>query len=610
MAKILEYARVRLRRLAEELRHLPRTFGLVREACGRLTIVWGVMLVAQGLLPVATVYLTRSIVNRMMVASFLRGEWHAIRTVLVRAAWMGAVVLAGQLLRGWASWVRTAQSELIRDHLSGLIQKKSLEVDLAFYDSSDFYDHLHRARMEAAHQPVELLEGLGSLLQGSITMVAILAILIPFGPLPPLALLLSMAPALYVVVKLAQRRHQWHQRTTIDNRRAWYYDTLLTDGEKAAEIRLYDVGGHFLAAYQKVRHGLRQQRLQLARQESVSELWAGTASLLVLAAAMAWMMLRTIRGRISLGDLALFYQAYNQGYGLSRTLLDNVGKLYENSLFLGNLFEFMDLKPQIASAANARPVPVPLRSGIKFERVNFHYPGSTRQVLREFNLEIAPGQMVALVGPNGTGKSTLLKLLCRFYDPDSGAITLDGIPLREISLAELRRSLTVFFQQPVRYNDTVAANIRFGDLRLTDAEFSAALEKSAEDSGLEEIVGRLPKRYETHLGRDFIEGTELSVGEWHRLGLVRAAVRQVQILILDEPTSAMDPWAELRWAERVRAMSEERITILITHRFTTAMFADVIHVMAEGQVVESGSHAQLLQKGGVYAEGWASQARV
>jgi ATP-binding cassette subfamily B protein len=295
---------------------------------------------------------------------------------------------------------------------------------------------------------------------------------------------------------------------------------------------------------------------------------------------------------------------------LSRTLLDNVGKLYENSLFLGNLFEFMDLKPQIASAASARSVPSPLRSGIRFERVNFQYPGSSRQVLRDFSLEIGPGQMVALVGPNGTGKSTLLKLLCRFYDPDSGAITLDGVPLQEISLAELRRSMSVFFQQPVRYNDTVRANIRFGDLRLSDAEFSQELEKSAAVSGLDEIINRLPKRYETELGRDFLEGTELSVGEWHRLGLVRATVRQAQILILDEPTSAMDPWAELRWAERLRAMAETRITILITHRFTTAMFADVIHVMDQGQVVESGSHAQLLAKGGVYAEGWASQARV
>jgi ATP-binding cassette subfamily B protein len=283
--------------------------------------------------------------------------------------------------------------------------------------------------------------------------------------------------------------------------------------------------------------------------------------------------------------------------------------LYENSLFLGNLFEFMDLKPQIASEANAKPMPSPLRSGIRFERVSFQYPGSARQVLKDFDLEIEPGQMVALVGPNGTGKSTLLKLLCRFYDPDGGSISVGGVPLREISVAKLRRSMSVFFQQPVRFNDTVAANIRFGDLSLTDSEFSTALEKGAEVSGLDEIVGRLPEGYETELGRDFLEGTELSVGEWHRLGLVRATIRQAQILILDEPTSAMDPWAELKWAERLRAVAGKRITILITHRFTTAMFADVIHVMAEGRVVESGSHAQLLAKGGVYAEGWASQAR-
>jgi ATP-binding cassette subfamily B protein len=168
----------------------------------------------------------------------------------------------------------------------------------------------------------------------------------------------------------------------------------------------------------------------------------------------------------------------------------------------------------------------------------------------------------------------------------------------------------VFFQQPVHYNDTVAANIRFGDLRLTDSEFSSALEKSAELCGLNEIIARLPDHYDTELGRDFLDGTELSVGEWQRLGLVRAAVRRAQILILDEPTSAMDPWAELKWAERLREIAAERITILITHRFTTAKFADVIHVMSEGHIVESGSHAQLLAKDGVYAEGWASRAKV
>ena len=609
MAETIEYARIRLKTLWEELGHLPSTFVLVYQASGNLSILWGLLLVAQGLLPVATVYLTRAIVNALVAAIRSGGHWEALRPVIVIALWIGALMLATQLLRGVTTWVRTAQSEMVRDHLASLIQRKSLAVDLAFYDSSDFYDQLHRARMEATHRPIELLEGLGSLLQGGITVIAILVILIPFGPLLPLVLLLSTVPALYVVVKMAYRRHRWNQSTTIDNRRAWYYDTLLTDGESAPEMRLFGLGDHFLNAFQEVRQRLRQERLSLARQESISELWAGAGALLILGATMVWMVRRAIYGLVSLGDLALFYQAFNQGFGLSRTLLDNLGRLYENSLFLGNLFEFLDLKPQIVSPPNARKVPSPLTSGIEFRGVSFHYPGSNRQVLRDFSLEVQPGQIVALVGPNGSGKSTLLKLLCRFYDPDSGAISLDGIPLCELSTTDLRRSMSVFFQQPVRYNDTVAANIRFGDLRLTDLEFSLALDKGAEDSGLNEIIARLPNSYDTQLGRDFQDGAELSVGEWQRLGLVRAAIRHAQILVLDEPTSAMDPWAELRWAERLRSMVANRITILITHRFTTAMFADIIYVMSEGRVVESGSHAQLLSKGRVYAEGWASQAK-
>jgi ATP-binding cassette, subfamily B, bacterial len=610
VARTLDYARIRLSRLAKELANLPRTFTLVHQASGHLTTLWGLLLVTQGLLPVATVYLTRAIVNSLVAAIRSGGQWNALRPVIVLAAWIGAIMLATQLLRVLTAWVRTAQSEMVRDYLASLLQKKSLEVDLAFYDSSDFYDHLHRARMEATHRPIELLEGLGSLLQGGITLIVILGILIPFGLLPPLALLLSTVPALYLLVEMAQRRHRWEQSTTVENRRSWYYDTLLTEAESAAELRLFDLGDYFLRAFRKTRLRLRHERLSLARQESLSELWAGGVALVVLAGTMAWMVLRAIHGLASLGDLALFYQAFNQGFGLSRTLLDNLGKIYENSLFLGNLFEFLDLKPQIVSAPHARSLPSCLSSGLKFERVSFRYPGSNRQALCNFSLDISPGQTVALVGPNGTGKSTLIKLLCRFYDPDSGSISIDNIPLREFSISELRRSMSVFFQQPVCYNDTVAANIRYGDLRLTDSEFSSALRTSADVTGLNEIIARLPNDYETQLGRGFQEGTELSVGEWQRLALARATVRQAQVLILDEPTSAMDPWAELRWAERLHEIAANRITILITHRFTTAMFADVIHVMSEGSVVESGSHGELIARGGIYAKGWAAQARV
>ena len=609
MTDTIQYTRTRLSRLAEELRYLPRTLAMVHRASGKLIFLWGLSLIAQGLLPVATVYLTRAIVNALVTAIRSGGQWNDLRHVIVIAVWFGAVVLVTQLLVGLTAWIRTAQSEMVREQLACEIQRKSLEVDLAFYDSSDFYDHLHRARMEATHRPIELMEGLGSLLQGSITFVAILAVLLPFGPLPPAALFLSTAPVLYVVLIMAHRRHRWNEKTTIDDRRSWYYDSLVTDGKSAAEIRLFDLGGYFSKKFQKVREQLRHERLQLAAQESISELWAGALALLVLACLIAWMVRRAIFGFVSLGDLALFLQALNQGFGLSKTLLNNLGKLYENSLFLGNLFEFLDLQPKIISRPDARSIPRPLLSGIKFLNVNFHYPGSTRQVLRDFSLEIPRGQMVALVGSNGTGKSTLIKLLCRFYDPDCGSILIDDISLREFSIADLRRSISVFFQEPIRYSDTVAENVRFGDLRLNNAEFLRALETSAEVSGLNEIIPRLPNAFETELGHDFLDGTELSVGEWHRIGLARASIRQAEILIMDEPSSAMDPWAELRWAEGLRKVAANRITILITHRFTTAMFADVIHVMADGGIIESGSHEQLLEMDGVYAKGWAFHSR-
>ncbi|HLY41338.1 MAG TPA: ABC transporter ATP-binding protein [Terracidiphilus sp.] len=609
MTETLKYARTRLRRLGQELRFLPRTLRIVREASGNRTLgLWVFLLIVQGLLPLAIVYLTRTIVNLLVIAVHSGGQWNVIRPVIVAGCWFAAVLLISQLLRGLTAWARMALSEVVRDHLARLIQMKSLEVDLAFYDSSDFYDHLHRARMEAPHRPVELLEGLGSLFQGAITFVSILAVLVPFGALPVSSLILSTVPVLYVVVRTAQRRHQWNEASTIDTRRTWYFDTVMTDGQSAAEMRLLNLGGHFLESFQTIRYRLRQGRLQLAKDENVSELWAAALAMLILGGATVWMVRRAIYGMVSLGDLAMFFQAFNQGFGLSRTILDNLGKLYENCLFIGNLFEFFDLRPQIISPPNPRPMPPSLAGAIRFCGVTFRYPGTSRQILSNLSLEIQPGQMVALVGENGTGKSTFIKLLCRFYDPDSGSIQIDGIPLKEISIAGLRRSISVFFQQPMHFNDTVAANVRFGDLGIADSEFPGALERCAEMSGLAEIVARLPGSYDTLLGRDFFDGAELSVGEWHRVALVRASIRKARILILDEPTSAMDPWAELNWATRLRELAEGRTVILNTHRFTTAMFADVIHVISDGRVVESGNHAALLAKGGIYARGWSSQA--
>jgi ATP-binding cassette subfamily B protein len=350
---------------------------------------------------------------------------------------------------------------------------------------------------------------------------------------------------------------------------------------------------------------LRNERIKLAWNESLAELAAVVLALAITGLSLVWMLWKVMQGNLMLGDLALFYQAFQRGQVLMGTLFENLGDIYSDSLFLSDLFEFLALEPQVTDPMQPAPVPVSLKEGIRFEEVTFRYPDSEGTTLRDFDLTIPGGSIVAIVGANGAGKSTLIKLLCRFYDPDSGRILMDGINLRRFSLGALRRQITILFQEPVKYQGTFSENIALGDLAAANDPHQ--IELAARAAGADKVLDGLPHGYETLLGKWFKGGTDLSVGEWQRLALARAYWRQAPILILDEPTSAMDPWAEHDWLQRFRKLAAGQTTLIITHRFTTAMYADRIHVMEEGQIVESGSHAELLALGGRYAQSWQAQ---
>jgi ATP-binding cassette, subfamily B, bacterial len=585
-----------------QLLHLGSALHLVWQAAPRWTLGWSVLLLLQGSLPIATVYLTRRIVNGIVLAIRSGGNW---QPVLLPAGLMASVLLLSELLRGLISWVRTAQSDLVQDHITSLIHRKSIAADLSFYESPDFYDHLHRARDEAGYRPIALLETLGGVIQNGITLVAMLAVMAGFAWWLPPVLLVSAIPAFAVVLRYAAKQHQFRMQTTSIERRAGYYDWLLTTGETAPEIRLFALGEYFKTAYRRLRSQLRSERLGLARSQSFAELLAGASSLAVTAAALVWAVWRTVRGLMTLGDLAMFYQAFQQGQLLARALLQNVGQLYQNSLFLGNLFEFLELEPQVVSPERPAPAPARLREGIGFRNIMFRYPDTPDFALRDFNLCVPAGRIAAIVGPNGVGKTTLVKLLCRFYDPQEGSITIDGCDLRSFSIEHLRERITVLFQQPVHYNATVRENIAFGDLQQSSID--DAVRAAAETAGAETFIRRLPDGYDNLLGRWFDKGVELSVGEWQRLALARAFLRRAPIIVLDEPTAAMDPWAEADWLRRFRGLAAGRTAILITHRFTTAMLADQVHVMEKGRVLESGSHSELIERGGRYAAWWSAQ---
>jgi ATP-binding cassette subfamily B protein len=596
--------KMRMDAVKEQAPYIPRALRMVWDSSRALSLVWLGAVVVQGVLPAFTVILTKYLVDEALKVLQSGGAWVDVRSFLIPAALMAFVMLAQELISGASRWVRMAQAMAVTQHVEKLVHQKSISVDFSFYDSADYYDRLHRARGEASSTPLELLGSFGDLLQNLITLLAICAVLVAYAWWLPLVLIVSTLPGLYIALSYIFNEHELTERHTPDNRRCWYYNDLLTSNENAAEVRLFGIGSYYISLYQKLRSVLRGERLNLIRHSVVMGLFTSAFGLLLMVITLLWFGAKAMQGAYSLGDLALLYRAYRNGQGLLRTLLGSIGSVYRNVLYLNHLFEYLDLEPAVRPSPMPVALPKTIRSGIHFNDVTFFYPGSNRPALDGFNLRIGAGDTVAIVGDNGAGKSTLAKLLCRFYDPTQGNITIDGIDIRDLPLEGLRSLFSILFQEPVRYHDSVTANISVGTAHsINDAKRVSAAIRNA---GASEIIRRLPDGYDTLLGRLFKQGTELSVGEWQRIALARAYLREAPILVLDEPTSSMDPWSEAEWLKRLAELQQNRTTIIISHRFAVALQATCIHVVDGGKIIESGTHSELMAARGRYAAGWTT----
>ena len=590
-----------LSQINDFFRQLPagrRALALVWGAARWWTLAWGVLLIGQGMIPAGLALLLRALVNHLVASR----QW---ASVAPPALGIAGLWIAGQLLSSALSWVREVQAERVQDEVHRLIHVQALRLDLAFYDHPESYDQLHRARVDAISQPLALLESLGTLVQSGLGFLVLAGILFTYAGWLPLLLVSTAIPGLLLVARHTLKEHRWNLEHTSQERRARYLDWLITERSAAAELRLFDLGTYHRKAFESLRESLREGRLRLVREGAVTELEAGFLAWAGSLAGLGWMLHRTLIGRVGLGDLLLCFQAFQQCQVLLRSLLEGAGKIYRSLLFVENLDEYLGLRPAILPGP-AGESGLPVEDSIRFEGVGFTYPGGFHPALDGFNLEIPKGKVVALVGHNGAGKSTLVKLLCRFYDPDAGRILLDGVDLRELDLVALRRRIAVLFQDPVHYHASVRENIAFGDLEgLSDLP---RVRQAAQDAGALEPIERLPGEFEALLGKWF-GGAELSGGEWQRIALARAFFRRASLVILDEPTSSMDSWAEQDWLGRFRTLTAGRTALMITHRFTTAMHTDIIHVLDKGRVVESGTHGELVALGGAYAGSWAAQMR-
>ena len=587
-----------------QVKYVPKALKLVWQAAHGWTFLSTFLLVLRGLLPAATVYLTKEMVDAMVNIVESNGDIDTLIGAVPVIALMATTILVRELVGDIQTYANAVLADRTQDFMYNLIHDKTIALDMAFYESTSYYDKLQRAASEAVSRPLSLLNSLNSLLESTITLVAMIGILFTLSWWVPLALLIGTFPALGVALRTTRIKQKWRLDTTIERRRLNYYKTTLSDDKSMPELRIFDLGRHFKNAYSELRRKLRDESLAILRRGLWEKVGANLVGLIVLALMLGWMGWSALQGAFGLGEIVMFWQAMNKVHGLVRNLFFGFDAFYNDLIFLDDLFTFLELEPTVVDPDIPVNVPSGLNLGIEVKNITFQYPDSDLIALKDYCLEIPVGKIVAIVGENGAGKSTLIKLLCRFYDPQEGKITWDGIDIRDMAQEDLHQRITVLFQRPISYYESVEDNIRFGDLLSQPTR--ADVVRAAKGSNAHEFIKKFPDDYDTMLGKQF--GTaELSVGEWQRVALARAFVRQADLVILDEPTSAMDSWAEAEWMGRFRDLVRERTALIITHRFTTAMQADIIHVMVDGKIIESGTHAELVARNAHYAQSWRQQ---
>jgi ATP-binding cassette subfamily B protein len=596
-------------RIAEIKRrlHLGQALRVVWDSAPGWTAANFGLTVLQGMLPLLALYLLKLIVDAVTASLSAPDKALAFTRLAFLIALAGLVAIVGVFCRAVVEIIKEAQSQVVTDHVSDVIHAKSIAVDLEYYEDPKYHDTLHRAQQEAAFRPNRILDGLMQMGQSGITLVALAGLLFSFHWGVAVILFAATIPGVLMRLKYADQIFDWQLKRTQTERWAYYFHWMLTDSGHAKEIRLFGLGPLFRSWFRHVREKLRRERLKITTRRSFLE-WitqaSGTLAIFVTLAVIAY---HTVRGAITIGDMVMYYQAFQRAQGSFQNILSSLTSLYEDNLFLSNFHEFLGLKPRVEEPTSPLAFPSPIRQGIAFDQVSFKYPTGEGLVLADVSLRIEAGKVVALVGENGSGKTTLIKLLCRLYDPTVGKITIDDIDLRQFESAQLRREVGVIMQDYVHYNLTARENIWLGNINLDPQD--GKIVTAARQTGADQFITRLPRGYETILGHWFENEGELSIGQWQKVALARAFLRDAQIIILDEPTSWMDAQAEFEVFKSFRELLDGRTAILISHRFSTVRLADYIYVLGEGRIIESGTHSELLRLGGKYAHLFGIQAQ-
>jgi ATP-binding cassette, subfamily B, bacterial len=492
-------------------------------------------------------------------------------------------------------------------HINSLIMQKALTLDLGYFENAEYYDKLQNARQEADQRALDIVVQTFRLIQIIVTFVSFALLLIRFHPLLVLILLGATLPSFGMQQQYGQLTFRLLSGQAPERREMKYIEELLTVDRYAKEVKLFGFGPSLLMRYTARFWELFRADMALAQRRSLVSIGWAAIGLFGYFTAISWIIYRAIARTISYGDAVLYLEVFEQSHYLGQSFLLTLLRLHENSLFTSNVFAFLALEPILEKPRSDRTTPARLANGLEFRDVSFRYSGQQEWALRHINLTFRPGEKLALVGLNGAGKTTLVKLLAGLYAPTEGQILLDGVDLKEVDLAEWRRRIGVIFQDFIHYQFTASDNIGIGQIEAL--EDRARIIAAAQKGGAHEVLSKLPEGYDTMLGKWFKNGQELSIGQWQKVALSRAFMRDAEVLIMDEPTASLDAEQEYLIFQRFRQLTEGRLAILISHRFSSVRMMDRIIVLAGGSIIEMGDHDQLVAQQGIYAQLFNTQAQ-
>jgi ATP-binding cassette subfamily B protein len=585
------------------LRNVRPLLAMVWETSPPLVVATAFLRLIRALLPAGMLWVSKLILDAV-VARISRGTGNLSSIWKLVALELGLAIASDILGRA-----NTLCDSLLGDRFTNRVSVRLMQhanrLDLASFEDPVFYDKLERARRQTTGR-LGLLAALLNICQDFVSLLSLSGLLIVFSPWLMVLLVAAVIPAFLGETHFTTLAYSVLYRWTPQRRLLDYLRLLGASAQSAKEVRMFGLGEHLAERYHQLSEDIYAENKVLAIRRAL----AGSGLNLIATggyyAAYAVVLVKTIAGSISIGSFTLLTGAFSRSRSYIERILSGFNDISEQAMFLKDLFEFFDMEPTIRTLPGAIPAPRPIRSGFEFQDVSFEYPGSGRMVVRHINFHLDRAEKVALIGENGAGKTTLVKLLARLYDPTEGRILLDGVDLRQYDVEDLRHEIGVIFQDYLRYDMLIRENIGFGKLEsLADQD---RIEAAAYKSLAKGMIDRLPDGYDQMVGRRFEGGLDLSGGEWQKLALARAYMRDAQLLILDEPTATLDARAEYEVFQRFAELTRGRMAVLISHRFSTVRMADRILVLADGAIQEQGTHSQLVALGGRYAELFELQA--